>query len=104
MGVGLVIKIRNHVEHCYSNEEGKIIKDVISPYLRNEEKVKISFDGVRGVTSSFVNTAFIELMDEFEFESIKNTLQFIDTTSQINKMIKDRFSFEVKKRKDLVNA
>lgn len=98
----MVIKISNHVERCYSNEEGKIIQDIIKPYLKNDEPLTLSFEGVSGVTSSFVNTAFIELLDEFDFDLIKKNIKFVHTTRQINKMIKDRYKFEVKKRNDLV--
>ncbi|WP_121603769.1 STAS-like domain-containing protein [Virgibacillus sp. Bac332] len=98
----MVIKISNHVERCYSNEEGKIIQDIIKPYLKNDEPLTLSFEGVSGVTSSFVNTAFIELLDEFNFDLIKKNIKFVHTTRQINKMIKDRYEFEVKKRNDLV--
>ncbi|WP_193064924.1 STAS-like domain-containing protein [Oceanobacillus oncorhynchi] len=100
----MVIKIANHVERCYSNEEGKIIKNIIENSLRSNEPIVISFEGVHGVTSSFVNTAFIELLDEFNFDKIKSNIKFTNTTRQINSMIKERYSFEVKKRNDLVKS
>lgn len=100
----MVIKLVNHIERCYSNEDGKIIKDIITSHLRRNEQIIVSFEGIKGATSSFVNTAFIELLNEFDFEMIKRSLKFINTTKQINTMIKDRFSFEVKKRQNLINA
>lgn len=98
----MVIEILNHAERCYSNDDGKIIQDVIRNHFNNNESVTISFKNISGVTSSFVNTALIELLDDFDFNFIKKHLKFSNTTKQINDMIRDRFKFEVKKRNNLV--
>ncbi|KAB8139247.1 DUF4325 domain-containing protein [Gracilibacillus oryzae] len=100
----MVIKIASHVERCYSNEEGKIIQNLIKSNLEKNVSLTLSFEGVSGVTSSFVNTAFIELLDNYNFDFIKANIKFIHTTKQINKMIKERYAFEVKKRNELVIA
>lgn len=102
--MGSLLKVLDHVERCYSNNDGKIIQTLIKSAFRNDEKITLSFKGVDGVTSSFVNTALIDLLEEFSFDFIKNHLAFSDTNSQINKLINDRFKFEVKKRKSLVNC
>jgi hypothetical protein len=100
----MVIKVYNHVGRCYSNEEGKIIQEILKRHLLNGETVTVSFENIDGVTSSFVNTAFIELLNIFEFDFIKKSVRIINSTKQINEMIKDRFSFEVNRRKKLVPA
>lgn len=100
----MVINVYDHVGRCYSNEDGKILKDLIKSYLDIKEPVTVSFKNVSGVTSSFVNTALIELLDEYSFDFIKNNIKYVDTTHQINSMIKSRFMFEVKKRDKLILA
>ncbi|MGE6670963.1 STAS-like domain-containing protein [Bacillus altitudinis] len=102
--MGSLLKVLDHVERCYSNNDGKIIQTMVKSAFRNDEKITLSFEGVDGVTSSFVNTALIDLLEEFSFDFIKNHIAFSDTNSQINKLINDRFKFEVKKRKSLVNC
>ncbi|MED2005353.1 DUF4325 domain-containing protein [Brevibacillus laterosporus] len=64
----------------------------------------MSFSGVDGVPSSFVNSAFIQLLEDFTFEEIRQNLRFINSTKQINQMIKSRFEFEVNERKKLISV
>lgn len=90
----MVINIKDHVERCYSNEDGKIILDLIKKSFEDGETATLSFAGINSVTSSFTNTAFIELLKEYEFNYIKKNLRFIDSNKLINDMIKSRFTFE----------
>ena len=59
----------------------------------------VSFEGVSYVSTSFVNSAlaFINLLENFTFNTIKAKLSFIKSTIQINKLIKERFAFETNK-------
>ncbi|MED3986293.1 STAS-like domain-containing protein [Peribacillus simplex] len=91
----MVIKIKDLVGRCYSNEDGKIIFDVLNSALNNEKMIILSFKDVDSITSSFTNTAFIELLHEFDYDFIKKNLRIVDSNKYINGMIKDRFTFEV---------
>lgn len=97
-----LVKVIDHVGQCYSNEDGKIIFDIISNSLGRGEKITLSFEGVDGVTSSFVNSALIDLLEHYNFNFIRTHISFAKTSRQINNIINQRFKFEVKKRKDLV--
>ncbi|MBM7585861.1 hypothetical protein JOC86_002403 [Bacillus pakistanensis] len=99
-----LIRISDHIGRCYSNKEGKTIQTILKRELNKGNPITVSFEKIDGVTSSFVNTAFIELLDDFEFNTIKSSIKFINTSKQINEMIKDRFKFEVDRRKKLVLA
>ena len=94
----MVIRALDHVKHCYTQDDGFVIFNLVYPRLKEGKPVEISFDGVTTVPSSFVNTAFIRLLDEFTFEAIKENLSFSKSTKQINEMIKTRFDFEVNRR------
>jgi len=96
--------VSNIVDRCYSNLDGEKIYKQIKSYFDQGVKVVLSFKGIDSVTSSFVNSALIELLREFSFEYIKTNLIFKDTISQINDMIKRRFSFEVTERKKLLSV
>lgn len=94
----MVINILDHVQQCYTQKDGKIIADLIISRLKSGEKVSVSFSGVYGVPSSFINAAFISLLEDFSFEDIRSRLAFANSTKLINDMIKKRFAFEVNKR------
>lgn len=102
--MGSVIKVLDHVERCYSNDDGQKIQAEIKSAFYNDQKIILSFEGVDGVTSSFINTALIDLLEEFSFSFIKAHLSFSGSNAQINKLINDRFKFEVKKRSELVSC
>lgn len=96
------IIVNEHLESCYSNEDGEKIYNLIYKELKDGRKITISFEGVNSVTSSFVNTSFIELLNDFTFEYIKNSIEFKKTSKPLRDIITKRFAFEVKKEKELV--
>jgi len=69
-----VIRVLDHVRHCYSNADGLVIQAVIKQQFDLGNKVVLSFEGVDSVSSSFINSAFIELLDFYDFEFIKKNL------------------------------
>ncbi len=94
----MVINITNYTDRCFSVDDGKEVYSIIKLLLDKGDKVELSFDGIDAVTSSFVNSALIQLLDIFPFEYIKNNLMFIHSNKGINKLIKSRFDFEVRER------
>ena len=100
--VNVNINVLDHINQCYSNNDGQIILNLIKKEFAKGNVVSVAFKDVSGVNSSFVNTAFIELLDSYNFDFIKTHLQFKNSNRQINSMIKSRFEFEVKKSRQLV--
>ena len=94
----MVIRITDHISACYTNEDGEKIYQQVHPQLLADNDVEVSFEGISEVTSSFVNVAFIELLDSFDFDYIRRHLSFADSNRQINSIIKSRFDFEVNRR------
>lgn len=90
-----MIRVLEHVDQCYNGADGQVIHDVVLKALRHDPSVTLSFAGVDSVPSSFVNSALISLLRDLPFSAIKTKLRFADTNSQINQMIRSRFSFEV---------
>ncbi|CAJ0781865.1 STAS-like domain-containing protein [Ralstonia chuxiongensis] len=93
----MVIRTLDYVAHCYSNADGQVIFRLIINPIRQGEPVTVSFDGVDAVPSSFVNSAFIALLEQVSFDRIKDTLRFASSNRQINDMIRSRFAFEVRR-------
>ena len=94
----VTIKVLDMVEKCSTNDDGAVVYNMILSRLLNGEPVNISFSGAYIVTTSFINTAFIELLEVMPFSKIKELLFFSNTTRPINNMIKERFAFEVQKK------
>ena len=88
----VTIHIQDHVEYCFSNEDGQKIYDLIAPHILKKEPVTVSFQGIPSTTTSFINSAFVSLLDHIDFESIKSTLKVVDSNTHINRLIKDRFN------------
>lgn len=89
------IVILDIVKQCYSQSDGQKVYDYIYKFVEKEQKINVSFERVDAVPSSFVNSAFIQLLEHFDFEQIKRNISFTNTSPQINEMIKKRFKFEV---------
>jgi len=93
----MVIKVLDLVRHCYTWVDGEIVGRAIRQALTNKEKVVVSFAGVEDVPTSFVNAAFVKLLDDFSYTHIRSNLSVINSTRQINEMIKRRLDFEAKR-------
>lgn len=98
MGRTVNIIVKDYVREVYSNDDGLIIYHVLKKELNNANHVHVSFKEIYALNTSFVNSAFIELLNDFEFEYIKEHVHFIDSTKQINNIIRDRFLFETSDR------
>lgn len=91
----MVIRALDYVDQCYTQQDGMAVYKVIFPLLKKGAHIELSFDGVTVVPSSFINTSLIALLDVISFDTIKSNLKFVNTTKQINEMIKSRFEFEL---------
>ncbi|MBV1865165.1 MAG: STAS-like domain-containing protein [Rhodobacteraceae bacterium] len=58
----MVIVIQSIVDGCDTNAQGAIVQTMLRKYLSQQATVTLDFSGVFNVTSSFVNTAFVELL------------------------------------------
>lgn len=98
----VTLYIQNITKNAYSNADGDDVRREIKKALLAGDRVQVSFNGFSVVNSSFVNSAFINLLNDYSFDFIKNNLSFVDTTKQINHMIGSRFKFETEKSKMIV--
>ena len=90
----MVVRVLDHLEHCVTQEDGMIIYSIIFPIIKRGDSVTVSFEGVSGVPTSFVNAAFIELLRDIPFSVIKQKLSISQSNRQINELIKKRIYFE----------
>lgn len=94
----MVIKLIDYIKVGFTNQDGQIIFEKIINAFSNKEKVEVSFDGMGGVSSSFINAAFIQLLDYYEYSFIKENLKFSNMLKVNNDLIKKRFQFETENK------
>lgn len=54
----------------------------------------VDFDGLTTATSSFCNLAFVQLLSTWKLVELKKRLRIVNSTRQINEMIKSRLERE----------
>lgn len=84
----MVIRALDLVKGCDTAAEGRVINKALRKQLSKGSGVTLSFDGVFDVPSSFVNTAIVELLGDFDESFIKNHLSIIDATKPIADMVR----------------
>lgn len=89
------MKVAERVRNASSYEDGEVIFRLILPAVQAGEKVVVDFSGITSVPSAFVNSAFVQLLEHVSFNQVKRTLSFVQSTRQINQLIKSRFDFVV---------
>ena len=99
-----MIRVLDHVRHCDTAADGRIINRVLLKSLSCSREVELSFDGVFDVPSSFVNTAIVDLLNSFSEHDIKDRLRIVNATRQIADMVRRCLANGVKRRDDDVNS
>ena len=94
----MVIQLKNIIQSGFTNSDGDIIFNIIQSHFINEDIIEISFLGMGAVSSSFVNSAFLKLLDFYEFDDIKKKIKFTNTLKIHTDLIKSRFIFESERR------
>jgi len=96
----MVIKVLDVVRDCQSWTSGDVLhKALLTAFNEGDAEVLISFEGVDDVPSAFVNAAFLPLLDSWDFQTIRTRLKIVNSTRQINDMIKRRLTFEASARR-----
>lgn len=91
------VNIMKDLKTFSTNDDGDVLFDILRKNLDDGKKVIVSFEGIHGLNSSFVNSAFIRLLEFYSFDFIKENIGFAYTNKQINKIILSRFEFETDK-------
>ena len=87
------VKVAERVRNASSYEDGEVIFRLILPAIEAGEEVVVDFSGITSVPSAFVNSAFVRLLEHVSFAQVKRTLSFVQSTRQINQLIRSRFDF-----------
>jgi hypothetical protein len=90
----MVIYVRSLVPGADTADQGIQLFPHIRDALKAEPQIVVSFQGIQTATSSFVKTAFVVLLKDIPFDVLKSRVRIIDSTRQINQMIKARLERE----------
>jgi hypothetical protein len=63
-----------NTDSCIATEDGEIVYQHIADALRRGDLVRVSFEGVRDITSAFLNTAVGQLYGEFTPEFLRQSM------------------------------
>ena len=86
----MVIRVADIVPGADTADQGGQLFDILRQALHGPGTVTISFDGMHTATSSFVNVAFVALLDDFSYDDLRSRIRITNSTRQINDMIKTR--------------
>lgn len=91
----MVIYVREITVAADTAKQGELLFEQLEASLTDTGgAVTLSFEGIDTATSSFVNAGFVQLLSIMSFDEIKRRLKVVNSTRQINDMIKRRLSRE----------
>lgn len=90
----MVILIKNLVSSCDTNEQGEAVLRTIIREIDRNDSVVLDFTGVLYATSSFVNSAFVPLLERMTFETIKRKVRVTKALPAVADMIRRRMARE----------
>jgi len=90
----MVIRILDIVTGADTSEQGVAVCSWLRAAMSTDDTAVVSFAGVNTATSSFVASAFIPLLADYSLAEVKRRLRVINSTRQINEMIKTRMERE----------
>ena len=83
----MVTLVTSLVNACDTWDDGIPVADFVRAQFLRDEKVALSFAGIDGVTSSFVNAALVSLVDTYSIDFIRSNLSISHCTRQVRDMI-----------------
>lgn len=86
----MVIQVHDLVAGADTADQGNIVFSYLHAAMKTGAPFVVSFDRIQTATSSFVNAAFVRLLNDFSFGDIKKQMRVVDSTRQINQMIRTR--------------
>ncbi len=77
---------------------GKNIGELLQ--INPDENIEVSFDGITNVSPSFVNGAFLYLIDNYGADYFRSHVKVINATSEVAKIIGDSVRVYPDRQKD----
>ena len=91
------IIISQHVEDVCTNVQGCRLYYQLKPYFDRKEVVSVSFTGLNPMSSSFFNSSFGELIDNYGSDNFKQTIRLINIPKNQVDLIRGYLKFHFEK-------
>jgi hypothetical protein len=88
------IKVTDIAGRADTADQGAMLYRELRGRLGGLGVVVVDFDGLTTATSSFCNLAFVQLLARWKLVDLKKRLRVVNSTRQINDMIKSRLERE----------
>lgn len=82
------IEIQNTPPCPETGDRSDVIFKKILKELNDHNFVAVSFKGIRKISTSFIDRAFVPLLDHYPLDYIESNVKFADSTVDINTKIK----------------
>ncbi|WP_334120042.1 STAS-like domain-containing protein [Limnobacter sp.] len=89
----MVIEILDHVKQASTYQDGSVIFSLVKEAMSSGETVHLSFNGIVGIPTAFVNAALLPLVDMYGMAKVKQQLKIVNSTKLVNDTIRHRFNF-----------
>lgn len=74
----ITIKLMDHVAGTSTNAEGYSLYIVLSNEIGKGSLIKLSLEGATPMSSSFLNSSFGDLVDQFGIDKVKSSIRLIN--------------------------
>lgn len=89
------IKVVDVAGRADTADQGAKLYGALRVHLsKRSATLAVDFDGLTTATSSFCNLAFVQLLSTWKLVELKKRLRIVNSTRQINEMIKSRLERE----------
>jgi hypothetical protein len=89
----MVVQILDIIPEADTWEQGSALLPRLIEAMSEGVTFQVSFQGITTATSSFTNASFVALLDRFPLRTIKDRMMIVDSTHQINDMIRHRLNY-----------
>jgi hypothetical protein len=93
-----LVSIANISGRADTAAQGALVYRSLVDALKRRGLVLVDFAGMTTATSSFTNLAFVQLLSTWKLDEIKKRLRVVNSTRQINEMIRTRLEREGKRQ------
>ncbi len=92
----MVLSVQQIAASADTAAQGEALYAALAKALKSNETVTVSFADLQTATSSFVNLALVPLLTSMSLDEIKRRIKIVQSTRQINEMIKLRLEREAR--------
>ena len=83
-----MVKVLDIVSRYDTSADGERLHAYLGSAFLRGDNLTLSFDGVDGVPSSFVNASLVQLTDELGRDRVRARLKIVDCTPQVADMLR----------------